>query len=158
MKYNTAGTVVSKTDPLSHTVKLVYEDLFNSTGNPTTYAYPTKVYDPAGNYSIVKYRYDIGTNVEATSPVPAGQMYGKTSKRLFDSVGRLERDSILCEYNRGGIHMVRISDQRYPAEESQTDSQRRWGQQYITDARGAVTNFTYNSRALRNNPGPICRK
>ncbi|MEJ7623794.1 MAG: hypothetical protein WKF34_07355 [Pyrinomonadaceae bacterium] len=94
IKYNTAGAPVSQTDPLARVVKIEYADLFNSSGNPTTYAYPTKLYDPAGSYSTIKYRYDFGANVEATSPAPAGQSYGKTTKRLFDSVGRLERDSV----------------------------------------------------------------
>ncbi|MFM9903653.1 MAG: hypothetical protein ACKVQJ_03670 [Pyrinomonadaceae bacterium] len=94
MKYNTAGAVVSQTDPLSHTVKIAYADSFNTTGNPSSYAYPTTITDQAGNSSTVKYRYDIGVNVEAISPAPAGQTYGKTSKRLFDSIGRLDRQSI----------------------------------------------------------------
>ncbi len=28
-------------------------------GNPVTFAYPTMLYDPNGNFSKVKYRYDI---------------------------------------------------------------------------------------------------
>ncbi|MEJ7623796.1 MAG: VCBS repeat-containing protein [Pyrinomonadaceae bacterium] len=97
-KYNTAGSPVAKITPwdgtYTRTVKIGYADSFNSSGNPTTYAFPTTLTDPASNSSTVKYRYDIGTNIEATSPAPAGQTYGKTTKRLFDSVGRLYRDSI----------------------------------------------------------------
>ena len=98
MKYNTAGAVVSKTTPwystYTRTVKIAYADDFNSSPGVTTYAYPTTITDPAGNSSTVKYRYDIGANVEATSPAPAGQTYGKKSKRLFDSIGRLDRQSV----------------------------------------------------------------
>lgn len=98
LKYNTAGSVVSRTTPWdgtnTRTVSISYTDVWNSSGNPTTYAYPTEIKDPANNASTVKYRYDIGANVEATSPAPAGQTYGKTSKRLYDSIGRLERDSV----------------------------------------------------------------
>ncbi|MCC7309054.1 MAG: hypothetical protein IT173_15940 [Acidobacteria bacterium] len=59
-----------------------------------TYAYPTKITDPAGAYSQVKYRYDIGANVEASSPAPAGQTYGKTTKRVYDAQGRVQKDSV----------------------------------------------------------------
>jgi len=98
VKYNTAGSVVSKTTPwystYTRTVGISYTDNFNSTVSPATYAYPTTITDPNSQSSTVKYRYDIGANVEATSPAPAGQTYGKTSKRVYDSIGRLERDSV----------------------------------------------------------------
>ncbi len=97
-KYNTAGGVVSRTSPwdgtYTRTVKIGYTDNWNSSGNPSTFAYPTSVTDPANMSSTVKYRYDIGANVEANSPAPAGQTYGKTSKRVYDNKGRLERDSV----------------------------------------------------------------
>ena len=98
LKYNTAGSVVAKITPWdwtnTRTVKIGYADNWNSSGNPSTYAYPTTLTDPANNSSTVKYRYDIGANVEATSPAPAGNTYGKTTKRIFDSIGRLERNSV----------------------------------------------------------------
>ena len=60
------------------TVRIGYADKFNSTVSVSTYAYPTVISDPAAsslgdtNYSsTVIYRYDIGANVEATSPAPA---------------------------------------------------------------------------------------
>ena len=74
--------------------KIGYADSWNSGCNPITYAYPTSITDPANNSSTVKYRYDIGANIEATSPAPAGNTYGKTTKRVFDSIGRLQRDSV----------------------------------------------------------------
>ncbi|MGE3467097.1 MAG: hypothetical protein AB7J13_09200, partial [Pyrinomonadaceae bacterium] len=95
VKYNVTGAPISRTDPLGRVVGISYNDVWNSTGDPTnTYAYPTMLTDPNGQSSTVKYRYDIGANVEATSPAPAGQTDGKTSKRTFDSIGRLERDSV----------------------------------------------------------------
>jgi len=98
VKYNTAGAVVSQTTPWdgtnTRTVKIGYADNFNSSPGVSTYAYPTTVTDPANNSSTVIYRYDIGANVEANSPAPAGQTYGKKTKRLFDSLGRLERNSV----------------------------------------------------------------
>ena len=70
MKYNTAGSPVSKTDPLSRVVRIGYADSFDSSGNPATYAYPTTLTDPAGtslgdsaHSSTVQYRYDTGANV-----------------------------------------------------------------------------------------------
>lgn len=105
LRYNTAGSVVASTTPWdgtnSRTVRIGYADNWNSTPGASTYAYPTVVTDPAGSSlgasghsSTVKYRYDIGANVEATSPAPAGNTHGKTTKRVFDSVGRLQRDSV----------------------------------------------------------------
>jgi YD repeat-containing protein len=99
IKYNTAGGVVSQTDPLSRTVKISYADVFNDDPtnllNRNTFAYPTKITDPAGNFSDVKYRFDIGANVWAKSPAPAGNTIGKETTRSFDTVGRLERQTIV---------------------------------------------------------------
>jgi hypothetical protein len=98
VKYNAAGSVVAQITPWdganTRTVKIAYADVWNDSVSRTTYAYPTTVNRSANNQSTVKYRYDIGANVEATSPAPAGQSYGKTTKRVFDSIGRLQRDSI----------------------------------------------------------------
>lgn len=98
-KYNTAGSPVSQITPWDGTstreVKIAYADNFNSSGNPSTYAYPTTLTDPNNQSSTVKYRYDIGANIEANSPAPAGQTYGKTSKRWIDSLGRLEKEAVL---------------------------------------------------------------
>lgn len=76
-------------------MKIGYADNWNSTGNPSTYAYPTIITDPANNSSTVKYRYDVGSNVWAQSPAPAGQSIGKTTERLFDTIGRLSRETIV---------------------------------------------------------------
>ncbi len=93
-KFNTAGGVVSQTDPMERTVKIGYADNFNSSPGVSTWAYPTSVTDPANNSSTVKYRYDIGANVWAQSPAPAGQSVGKTTEREFDSIGRLLRETV----------------------------------------------------------------
>jgi YD repeat-containing protein len=94
VKYNTAGLPISATDPRGRVTSVSYTDNWNDSTSRTTYAYPTTITDPNSNSSTIKYRFDIGANVEANSPAPAGQSYGKTSKRVFDSVGRLERNSI----------------------------------------------------------------
>ncbi len=99
--YNTAGAVVSQTDPLSRTVEIDYADNFNTSGNPTTFAYPTTVTDPANNSSTVQYRYDIGANIRAQSPAPAGNTQGKITEREYDLIGRLLKDKTV---NYGGAY------------------------------------------------------
>lgn len=97
-KYNTVGAIVSQTTPGStagttRTVKISYADKFNDNNNSRgTYAYPTKITDPAGYSSDVKYRFDTGANVWAKSPAPAGHSSGKETVREYDSVGRLEKE------------------------------------------------------------------
>lgn len=93
-RYDIAGSVVARLDPLNRKVRFEYTDVFNDDVNRNSFAYPTKVYDPANNFSEAKYRFDIGANVWARSPAPAGQTVGKTTLRLFDSIGRLEKETI----------------------------------------------------------------
>lgn len=100
VKYNTAGSPVSQIDPLGREMTIGYTDSFNDGNNSrNTHAYPTKVTEAANtdtnnNYSTIQYRYDIGANVQAKSPAPHGNTLGKVTTRNFDSVGRLERESI----------------------------------------------------------------
>ncbi len=107
VKYNTTGAPVAQTTPGSdsanptRTVKIGYTDSFNDNTNRNAFAYPTTLTDPAGLSSNVKYRFDIGANVWAKSPAPQNQTDGKTSERVFDSIGRLQKQSIL---NNGGAY------------------------------------------------------
>ena len=102
VKYNTAGAVVAQISPWTSSstrqVTISYADKFND-GNDTreTYAYPTKIIDPENYYSEVIYRYDIGANVWARSPLPQGpnNTQGKVTTREFDSIGRLEKETIV---------------------------------------------------------------
>ena len=98
VKYNTAGSAVAQITPwtgsTTKTVKIGYSDTFNSSGSYNTYAYPTSVTDPASHSLTMTYRYDIGANVETAHPHAYGQTYGKTSKTIFDSSGRLDRQSV----------------------------------------------------------------
>ena len=122
VKYNTAGAVVAQITPWdgtqTRTTRIGYADNWNAAGLPAnTYAYPTTLTDPAGaslgdpaHSSQVKYRYDIGANVWAQSPAPAGNTVGKTTERFFDSLGRLQKDLIVntgaymrYEYPTNGI-------------------------------------------------------
>ncbi|MBA2749347.1 MAG: hypothetical protein H0U45_11555, partial [Tatlockia sp.] len=101
IKYNTAGGVVSQITPgtaagTTRAVKISYLDSFNdTTTSRNTYAYPTKITDPANNFSQVKYRYDIGANVWAKSPAPAGNTIGKETIRDYDSIGRLLKETLV---------------------------------------------------------------
>ncbi|MCA1639359.1 MAG: hypothetical protein LC768_13670, partial [Acidobacteria bacterium] len=95
LRYNTAGAVVTQTDPLNRSVTISYADAFSDIQNTNTFAYPSRLTDPAGNYSQVRYRYDIGANVWAKSPAPAGNTTGKETTREFDLVGRLSRETIV---------------------------------------------------------------
>lgn len=87
-------------------MKIGYADSFILSPGVSTYTYPTTLTDPANNSSTVTYRYDIGANVEAVKSAPAGQTYGKTSKRIYDSVGRLQKDSP----NRTPGHAKKLAD------------------------------------------------
>jgi YD repeat-containing protein len=96
VKYNTAGAPVSQTDPMNREMLISYNDSFNDGANrDATYAYPTKITDPAGNFSEVEYRFDMGVNVWAKSPAPKENNYGKITKRVFDEKGRLIKQSLL---------------------------------------------------------------
>jgi len=99
VKYNTAGAPVAQITPWdgaqTRTVKIGYADSWNDPASRTTFAYPTNVTDPAGNSSTVIYRHDIGANVHAQSPEPAGNSQGKITERLFDSIGRLSKETVV---------------------------------------------------------------
>lgn len=106
VKYNTAGAPVAQTDASGRVSKISYIDNYSdstSPGSRNTYAYPTRITDPAGNYSSVQYRFDTGANVWAQSPKPDGQdnLKGKTTERIYDNFGRLEKEKIV---NHGGAY------------------------------------------------------
>lgn len=96
-KFNIAGSPISSTDPRGRTTSISYNDssgVWNDDTGRSTFAYPKSITDVSGAIVTIKYRFDIGANVEASSPAPTGQDHGKTSKRKYDSVGRLERSSV----------------------------------------------------------------
>lgn len=70
-KYNTAGAVVSSTDALTRQVTISYADSFSD--GITTHnalAYPTKLTDPDGYYSIATYNFDFGAVTYQQIPPP----------------------------------------------------------------------------------------
>ena len=101
INYNTAGAPVAQINPLGKIVSIGYADNFND-GDHNTFAYPTSLTDPDTYTSYIQYRYDIGANVEAQSPTPYGTdtngnplTSGKHTLRLYDALGRLERQTIV---------------------------------------------------------------
>ncbi len=86
---------------MGRTVKTSYTDSWqagNAGGSPAnTYAYPTKLTDPSGNFSQVKYRYDIGANVWAKSPTIVGNaaISGMETTREFDTIGRPIKETLV---------------------------------------------------------------
>ena len=99
VKYNTAGSPVAgisiDSDGNDRIIKTSYVDSFNDSSTPNTYAYATKLTNPNGNYSEVEYRYDIGANVWAESPGPNGNGTGKETVRTYDSLGRLDKQTLV---------------------------------------------------------------
>ncbi|MEZ5305925.1 MAG: FG-GAP-like repeat-containing protein [Pyrinomonadaceae bacterium] len=95
-RYDTAGSAVASIDPMGRKIRIEYSDSFNDSSNPGTYAYPTKVFDPAGNFSRVKYRFDTGANVWADSPHPSdANDRGKETEREYDGFGRILRETLV---------------------------------------------------------------
>ncbi len=89
IRYDVAGSVVAKLDPLGRKTAVSYSDSFNDGNNSrNTFAYPTKLTDPAGYFSTIQYRFDVGLNVQAASP------NGKTTSRLYDDKGRIEQETL----------------------------------------------------------------
>ena len=111
VRYDIAGSPVAQLDPLDRKTAISYTDNFNRAVTPATFAYATTITDPAGNSSTIQYRYDIGANVEADSPAPDGNAYGKRTTRTFDTKGRLDED-IVWRYTTAGS-WVKDSYKRY---------------------------------------------
>ena len=91
IKCNIAGSI----NPLGRSVKISYAEKFNdTTANRHTYAYPTILTNPLNNSSSVSYRFDTGANVWAKSPDSNSTVQGKVTARTFDSIGRLQKESV----------------------------------------------------------------
>ena len=94
MKYNTAGAVVSSTDPLSHQTTISYADSFSDNNNSrNTLAYPTTVTDADGYSSTVTYNFDFGAVTRKQTPRPntIQNLPGPVQTFLNDAAGRIER-------------------------------------------------------------------
>lgn len=96
--YNILGSPIKQKDALNREVTISYTDDWNDSVSRTTYAYPTTITDPNGNYSTVEYRFDTGANVWARSPTPSGtgNVNGKTTTREYnDILGRVTKETIV---------------------------------------------------------------
>lgn len=80
--YNTAGSVISTTDPAGHQSSIGYEDSFLDGANRNTFAYPTTVTDADNNSSTVQYSYDFGAITFTRDPK------GARTIREYDGIGR----------------------------------------------------------------------
>ena len=91
MSYNTAGDLISTTDPASHQTTFSYADSFSTTGTPlpsSTLAYPTTVTNADSKSTTKKYDYDIGGERLTTNPK------GATQSTTYDAAGRTSRIDI----------------------------------------------------------------
>jgi YD repeat-containing protein len=101
ISYNAAGSVLSSSDPLGHTTNVIYEDKFAANGitldqplSFATWAYPTKVIDPDGYSSSIRYKYDFGAPTWKQTPKPneVSNTPGPEQKLEYDPVtSRLQR-------------------------------------------------------------------
>jgi len=93
-KYNTAGAVVSQTDPLSHQTTVNYADSFSDNNNSrNTLAYPTSITDPDLYSSTVTYNFDFGAATRKQTPQPntIQNIPGPVQTMAYDAAGRIER-------------------------------------------------------------------
>ncbi|HEY6250260.1 MAG TPA: Ig-like domain-containing protein, partial [Candidatus Angelobacter sp.] len=84
MAYNTAGSVISQTDPAGRQTVMSYSDSFSiGTAPGQTLAYATSLTDADGFLSTTQYNYDTGAVTLTQDPKGAQQRY------TYDAVGRL---------------------------------------------------------------------
>ena len=97
--YYITGNVALTKDALGHQTSFYYDDAFSNgvAPNPATWAYPTRVTDPDGYSSAVKYHYDHSAVTEAIDPKNyAASPTSPPVKTVntYDAKGRLERAAI----------------------------------------------------------------
>ncbi len=91
MQYNTAGSVITATDPLNHVSAIGYADSFSDSTNHNTYAYPTTLTDADGYSSYIQYNYDYGAQTRTQGPPPAGQAQGLIQTFTYDAAVRADQ-------------------------------------------------------------------
>jgi YD repeat-containing protein len=97
--YYITGSIALAKDALNHQTSFLYDDSFTGTATPgpATWAYPTRVTDPDGYSSAVKYHYDHSAVTEAIDP--KNYAVSPTSPPVktvntYDAKGRLERAAV----------------------------------------------------------------
>ena len=68
--YNTAGSMISTTDPSNHTNSISYTDAFSDNTNHNTLAYPTTLTNADGYTFKSQYNYDFGALTWKQTPQP----------------------------------------------------------------------------------------
>jgi YD repeat-containing protein len=92
VNYNAAGSVVSTTDPASHTSQIAYADSFSDGNNGrNTFAYPTVLTDADGFSSTIQYNFDLGAKTRLEGPPPANQPNGLIQTFAYDDAARPQR-------------------------------------------------------------------
>ena len=94
-KYNAAGSLISTTDPATHTDIISYADSFSDNGTRNTLAYPTTVTNAGGFSSSVQYNFDFGGVTWKQTPLPneTTNTPGPQLTNEYDTVGRLTKSS-----------------------------------------------------------------
>ena len=94
--YNAAGSMLSTTDPATHTNSLSYADSFSDGNNArNTFAYPTTLTDADGFSSFMQYNFDFSAKTRAQGPPPQNQPNGIIQTFAYDAAARLERVTTL---------------------------------------------------------------
>lgn len=88
-RYNTAGAVTSRKDPLNHEVQISYSDSFSDNNPRNTLAYATTVTDPDGYTATTKYHFDFGAATNELMPNPTPNLPGSERVFTYDAIGRL---------------------------------------------------------------------
>lgn len=90
-RVNSTGSVLLIRDHLWHQIFFDYADSFSDSVNRNTFAFPTRVTDPEGNYATTQYSYDFGAVTRTHAPT-SGTGGGTTyvdEVRTYDAFGRL---------------------------------------------------------------------
>ncbi|MGZ8842782.1 MAG: DUF4214 domain-containing protein, partial [Pyrinomonadaceae bacterium] len=97
MTYDSAGNLVSTTDPMTHQTSIGFTDAFSDDLTRNTYAYPTTISDADGFSSYVKYNYDYGlkTSVQTPQPNTVNNAAGPIQTFEYDYALRLTRTTNL---------------------------------------------------------------
>jgi YD repeat-containing protein len=149
LKYNTAGAVVSTTDPLSHSATVSYVDSFSDGNNGrNTLAYPKTVTDADGYSSTLIYNFDFGAVTSKQTPQPntIENLPGPVQTLTYDAAGRTEKvtsttNAAYVKYVYGPNYVLTLSTVNNVADEAYSNT--------VFDGMGRTV------VAARNHPGSL---
>jgi YD repeat-containing protein len=122
--FNAAGSMLSTTDPATHTNSVGYAESFSDGNNSrNTFAYPTTLTDADGFQSVIKYNFDSGVVTRTQGPPPAGQPQGRIQTMLYDDALRLtrvttENNGVYTRYVHGPYYVQAFSTVNAVADEA----------------------------------------